>query len=117
MHLVETSLIKKYENDIGNSIVNVGGDVSYDLHWLPFLDNQISRQLISDSFLFIDEKIDERLDARGISQENVDSWNQAVVDLQDLTERVELLENSPAASITVNDIDIWNTSSKWQERN
>jgi hypothetical protein len=113
MHLAETSLIKKYENDIGSSIVEVGGEVSHELHWLPYLDDQILEQLVGGSI--IDEKIDERLDARGVTEENIAAWNQAVSDLSALTERVGVIEGKPAMEITAEDIEGWNKSSKWQE--
>ena len=45
MNLLESSLIKKSENDIGDSIVEVGGDVTYGSHWLPELDGVIKEQL------------------------------------------------------------------------
>ena len=78
MHLSETSLIKKYENDIGTSIVEVGGDINHDNHWLPYLDNQIDRQLISKDAPMekVKELVDEALDERGVSQEAIDSWNE-----------------------------------------
>ena len=46
MSLIETSLINKCENDINDSIENVGGSMSFDQHWLPNLDEVIEEQLI-----------------------------------------------------------------------
>lgn len=115
MHLAETSLIKKYENDIGNNISGVGGEVPYDLHWLPFLDNVIQDQLVGG--FIIDKKIDEKLDERGLTPEAIASWNQAVIDLGFITDRVTVLENRPANSIEQSDINDWNESSHWQENN
>ena len=106
MHLAETSLIKKYENDIGGEISNIGGNITHDSHWLPYLDNAIKDQLVGD--FIIDEKIDKKLDERGISEENIDAWNKALEDLGLLEDRVETLENAPANSIKQTDINAWN---------
>lgn len=90
MHLVETSLIKKYENDIGGAISDVGGEVPYELHWLPFLDEVVKDQLAGD--FIIDKKIDEKLRELGITPEAIDSWNNAVTDIGNLEKRVSVLE-------------------------
>ena len=101
MHLSETSLIKKYENDIGESIVDVGGDINHDNHWLPYLDNQIRDQLVANDV--IDERIDEKLDERGLTPEAVAAWNAALEDIQEI-------ESKPAMDITQEDIDAWNAA-------
>lgn len=90
MHLAETALIKKYENDIGGSIVDVGGDVTHDKHWLPFLDNQIENQLVSEDI--VDRKIDQKLDERGLTPEAVDAWNQTVQDFNNGAVRYDVLQ-------------------------
>ena len=111
MRLTETSLIKKYEKDIGDSISDVGGDVRYDLHWLPFLDENIENQLIGGSAIDkkIDERIDMKFDTMGITEEAISSWNQAVEDLRGpdgLIHRVNKLEEMAS---------VWNASSYWKE--
>ena len=117
MHLAETSLIKKYENDIGGSIKDVGGEVSHEDHWLPYLDNQIDAQLISKDAPTekVREIVEEVLDERGVSQEAIDAWNQGLEDLEllkdrvdDLEDRIEIIEDLPATDITQSDIDAWN---------
>ena len=110
MHLAETSLIKKYENDIGTSIVDVGGDINHDTHWLPYLDNQIDRQLISRDAPTekIEEIVEEVLDNYGITPEAVEAWNQGLVDIGVLEERVTAIEQSPYADITAEEINAWN---------
>ena len=105
MHLAETSLVKKYENDIGGEISSIGGEVTHDSHWLPYLDDTIKGQLVGD--FIIDEKIDKKLDERGVSEDNIDAWNQALIDMGLLEGRVTTLENKPAASIEQSDIDAW----------
>ena len=137
MHLAETALIKKYENDIGGSIVDVGGDVTHDSHWLPFLDNQIENQLVSEGI------IDQKLDERGLTPDAIDAWNQVVQDFnngavrydisqfldeaqkQQARENIGIVQSEldawnqtvqdvaeimelPAIDITQNDIDAWN---------
>ena len=56
MDLIESSLIKKYENDIGDSIVEVGGNVNHETHYLPFLDKQILDQLIASDYVMDEVK-------------------------------------------------------------
>ena len=106
MHLIETSLIKKYENDIGSSIKNVGGEVPYDEHWLPYLDDRIENQLVGDNI--VDEKIDQKLDERGLSKQAIDAWNRGLEDIENLGDKLQFIEDKPAMNITQEAIDAWN---------
>ena len=78
MNLVESSLIKKYENDIGDSIVKVGGVINHDNHYLPFLDDQILNQLLADEGILkkvkelIAIETNERIDADEVLQQEID---------------------------------------------
>ena len=115
MHLQETSLIKKYESDIGKSIEGVGGDVTYRDHWLPRLDGVISNQLVgndvSSDIRVIDREIDKKLaqlPSTSITQEEIDAWNALIREFPDLEGRVTRLEGLPATDITSENINAWN---------
>lgn len=112
MNLTEASILKKYESDIGNSISEVGGDVPYDLHWIPDTDEVVERQLIAASQ--INDRIDERINLKfvemGITEETVSEWNQSYDDLRgtgQLVERVGQLE--------YNGDNVWDKTSFWVE--
>lgn len=115
MNLTETSILKKFETDIGNSITDVGGRVSHDIHWIPELDDVIEWQLTSDDpvidlIKIIDERIDLKFDEMGISSDNVLKWNQSYEDLHGddgLIKRVEALEQKGD--------NIWDETSFWKE--
>lgn len=95
MHLAETSLIKKYENNIGDSIENVGGDLLFRDHWLPFLDDIIERELTNEHIdpSYIIGIVDQELDNRGVTQEAINSWNWALIEISRLKQRVKNLED------------------------
>ena len=42
MNLTEASILKKYENNIGDGITEAGGNVPYNLHWIPDLDESLN---------------------------------------------------------------------------
>lgn len=111
MNLVEASFIKKFENNIGDAISDVGGEVPYDLHWLNELDDVVRDQLVGD--FIIDEKIDERLRELGITPEAVESWNLAVNQIRGLEERVVVLERFKED--TTNKMRDYDESTYWQE--
>ena len=105
-------MIKKYENNIGDSIENVGGDLTYRDHWLPYLDNVIEKELVKSGSVPSDIKeiVDQELDSRGVTQEAVDAWNAALLDISGLDQRVEALENLPCVGISQEQINAWNSA-------